>query len=261
MPRLTLRRFLLLAAIAAPLVLLLAGCGGSDSLTHIQGSSATITKPMLDHWMRAEVATDFRATIGTKAPAGLASEPANYSECAEAAKKVIPGTFAGKLKLTDAAISQKCHELYRAVRDQAMSYLLSAEWTMLEGKELGVPLSNAELHKEFVRYRNQGYKTEAAFQQYMKERRLALSDVLYEVKRNILVTRILPKFQIRVKRAGGGERVYAKLALERYHGLIAKTSCKSGYVMEDCKEYRAPATPLPSPDSILEALTQGRRAT
>lgn len=257
MPRLTSRASLLLAAIPATVALLLAGCGSGDSLTRIEGSSATITKPMLDHWMRAVVATDFRSNIGTKAPAGLASEPANYSECAEAAKKVIPRTFAGKLKLTNGEISQKCHELHRAVRNQAMSYLLSAEWTMLEAKELGVPLSNAELHKEFLRYRNQDYKTEADFQQYMKERRLALSDVLYQLKRNVLVTRILPKFQVRVKKAGGGEQVYAKLALERYHALIAKTSCKSGYVMEDCKEYRAPATPLPSPDSILEALTKG----
>jgi hypothetical protein len=243
--------------IVLALALLLSGCGSSDSVTHIAGSSATISKPMLDHWMRAVVGTDFRVSTGAKGPPGLASEPADYGGCVAASKKVVARTPTGKLKLTDGQIMQKCHELYRAIRNQAMSYLLSAEWTMLEAKELHVSLSDAELHKEFLRWRAATYKTDAKFQAYMKERQLVLSDVLYQLKRNILVTRLLPTFQAQVKRAGGGERVYAKLALERYHNLIAKTSCKAGYVMEDCKEYRAPATPLPSSNVIIEGIVQG----
>jgi hypothetical protein len=238
-------------------LLTLGACGGSDGITHIQGSSETITKPMLDHWMRADVATDFRANIGTKAPTGLAAEPANQSECAQAAKTVIPRSYTGQSKLTDAEIAQKCHQLYIAIRNQAMSYLLSAQWTKLEAKELGVRLSEPELHKEFLRSRKETYGNQATFLKYMRERRLVLSDVLYLLTRNILVTRILPKFEARVKHAGGGEKVYAKLALVRYHGLIAKTSCKAGYVMEDCKEYREPPTPLSSPDVILEGFVQG----
>jgi hypothetical protein len=128
-------------------------------------------------------------------------------------------------------------------------------------QQLDVPLSDAELHKEFVRYKASHYKSNAEFQTYMNERRLVLADVLYQLRRNVLVTRILPKFEARVKRAGGGERVYAKLALKRYHKLIAKTSCEAGYVMEDCKEYRAPATPLPSSNVILERSVQGSSAT
>jgi hypothetical protein len=253
---------LLLSVLALLLSLLaLTGCGGTESVTHIGGSSATISKPMLDHWMRAVVATDFRVSVLSRAPKGLASEPANYSECAAAAKKVVPKTSTGQLKLTDAEISRKCHQLYQAIRNQAMSYLLSAQWTMLEAKELGVPLSEAEMHREFLRYRKEAYNSPARYESYMKERRLVLSDVLYQLRRNVLVTRLLPKFQAKVAKTGGGEKVYVKFALERYRARIAKTSCKAGYVMENCKEYHAPAKELPSPSVILEGFVRGVRNT
>jgi hypothetical protein len=258
-PRPSARRLLCSFAIVLAL-LLLAGCGGSESITQIQGSSARITKPMLDHWMRAVVATDFRVSIGTKAPRGLASEPAEDRECAQAAAKIVPHSFTGKPKLSDAQISRKCHELHEAIKAQAMSYLLSAQWTMLEAKELGVALSDAELHKEFLRARNQFHETEAGYQAYLKERRLVLSDFLYQLRRNVLVNRITPKFQAKVKQAGGGEKVYTSLALARFRGLIAKTSCKAGYVIEDCRGYRAPAKAPRSPDEILEAFVGGIRS-
>jgi hypothetical protein len=248
----------LLICTLAPLAL--TGCGGSkDSITHIRGSSLTIEKPMLDHWMRVVVGTDFRVNVGTKGPVGLAGEPADPSACAAAAKKVVPRSPTGRLELSDAQIAQKCRQLHEAIRAQAMSYLLSAQWAMLEAKELGIHLSNAELLKEFLRWQRENYQTDAKFQLYMKERQMHLADVLFQLRRNLLVTRILPSFEARVKRAGGGEKVYTRLALQRYHGLIAKTTCEKGYEMEDCNSYRAPAQPLPSPAVILEGFAQAKK--
>jgi hypothetical protein len=253
----------LAATVAALLAIAcLTGCGSStDSVTHIEGSSQTISKAMLDHWMRAVVATDFRVSIGTKAPRGFASEPARPSECAEAAKKVVPRSFTGKLKLADAQIARKCRELHEAIKAQAMSYILSAQWVMLQAKQQGLHLSEAELHREFLRFRKEEFGGQARFLTYMNERQLILSDVLYQLRRNVFTTRLLPKFEQKVKAAGGGQKTYARLALERYHRLISKTSCKEGYVMEDCREYRAPAVERPSPDAILEAFVGGVKKT
>jgi hypothetical protein len=238
------------------LALALSSCGGgdsSDSLTHIQGSSATITKPMLDHWMRTMVGGDFRSNVGTKGPVGLVSEPANYPACIRAAKTVIPRSYKGRLKINDAEISAKCHLLYKTVKAQALSFLLSVQWTVLEGEEQGIRISDAELHRHFRDFQREVYGSSLAKQhKYLMERHWNVADVLYQFKRNMLVSRILPKFKARVEKAGGGDRTYARLALERYRGLIAKTSCKPGYVVEGCKEYRAPAVPLPSPSVVLE---------
>jgi hypothetical protein len=263
MPRPSPHRPLLpaLASCLALLALALSACGdSSDSLTNVQGSSASITKPMLDHWMRALAGADFRSTIGTKGPRGLVSEPADEGECAEAAKKIVPRSFTGKLKLTGEQIKRKCQQLHDAVKAQALSFLLSVQWTVAEGAEQGLHVSDADLHREFARSRGALYPTEADLQKYLAERQWTLSDVLYQLKRAVLVTRILPKFQQRVKRAGGGEAVYAKLALERYQGLIAKTTCRAGYVVQGCKGYREPAREATPPNALLEQFAQGRGA-
>lgn len=238
------------------------GCGGSsssESLTHIQGSSASISKATLNHWMRAVLGGDFRQSVGTKGPVGLVSEPAKDSECVAAAKKLVPRSFTGQSKLSEAQLLQKCHELHEAVKAQAISYLLSAQTVALEAAEEGVVLSDAELHKEFARFRREAYPTEAELQQYMGERHLVLSDVLYAFKRNILSARITAKLQAKAKQSGsGGEAAFASLAVANYKGMIAKTTCKAGYVAQGCKGYREPARPAPAPNALLEAFVGGR---
>jgi hypothetical protein len=250
------RHRLLPSLLAALLLALgLSSCGGSngsDSITHIQGSSATITKPMLDHWMRETVANDFRANVGTKAPVGLVLEPANYPQCAEAAKKVIRRSYTGRLVLSDAEISQKCHQLYQAIKAETLAYLLSVQWTTLEGEEQGITVSDAEVRQQFKRFAKSFYKSQAAQRSYLAERHMVVADVLYKLRRNMLATRLQPRLLAEVKKAGGGERNFTRLALDRYHGLIAKTSCKPGYVVFGCREYRPPAVALPSPSVILE---------
>lgn len=246
-------------AISASLMLL-SGCGssGSGSLARIEGSSASIGKATLNHWMRAMAGEDFRQSVGTKGPQGLVSEPANYSECATAARRIVPRTFTGQLKLSGAQIALKCRELYRSIKAQALSFLISVQWSVAEGAEHGIKISDALLHSEFARYRKQVYPTEADLQKYLAERRLVLSDILYELKRAIVVTRMLPKFEEKIKKAGGGDQAYAKLVLEREKGLIAKTKCAPGYVVPNCKEYDGPPTVAPAPNVILEQFVQAR---
>jgi hypothetical protein len=249
-----------LALLASLLVIVaLGGCGGGDSsLTKIQGSSATTNTTMLNHWMRAFAGMDFRSNIGTKGPHGLVGEPANYSECAEAAKKIVPRTFTGQLKLTDRQIEQKCHQLHNSVKAQALSYLISVEWTIAEGAEQGLHVSSALLHKEFERYKQTHYPTLAALEKFLGERHLTVADAMYDLRRSILVTRILPKFEAEVRAAGGGQKTYVRLALERFNKLIERTSCKDGYVVPNCREYHGPSTVLPPPNVILEQFAQAR---
>jgi hypothetical protein len=249
---------LLCSLLLALSALALSACGGSEGLTHIQGSSETITKPMLDHWMRSLVGEDFRGAIGTKGPVGLVSEPANYTECTEAAAKIIPRGYTGRLKLNGAQIFSKCHQLHEAVKAQAIAFLLSAQWATLEAKEQGITVTDAEVRKHFenVVLKNY-YGSTARERQYLAERHMVHADLLFELKRNMLATRTSPKFQAKVQKAGGGDRVFARLALERYRGLIARTSCEPGYVVLSCKEYREPTVAKPSPAVLLEAFVQG----
>lgn len=245
--------------VIAGMLALFSGCGAeSHSIAHIEGRSASISKPTLNHWMRALAGEDFRQGVGTTGPRGLVAEPANYAECSSAAKKLVPKTASGQRRLSEAQIAQKCHELYRSVKEQALSFLISAQWTLAEGAEQGVTVSSALLHSEFVRSREQAYPTEADLQRYLAERHWTLADLLYQLKIGVLVAKLQPKFEAAVKRAGGGERTYVKLALEHYKRLIVKTSCRPGYVVPDCKEYHGSPTGPPSGEVIVERFVQGR---
>ncbi len=275
-PKATCRRtlFYLPCALLASLVLLaLAGCGKSsskgttnggntqssdDTVARIEGSSTKIDKTALNHWMRALAGSDFRQTIGTKGPRGLVSEPANYSECAAAAEKIVPRTFTGEAKLSNAQIDSKCRELYQALKAQALGLLISVQWSVTEGEEAGVHISDALLHEQFARFRKGAYPTEEDLQRYLTERQMTLPDILYQLKRNVLVARLLPKLHEQAKRSGGGEEAYAKLALKRYERMVARTVCAPGYVVLDCKEYNESTKTLPAPDNILEQFTQAR---
>jgi hypothetical protein len=254
-------RYLRTIAAASTLLLCLllySGCGGSDQVVaHIEGTSAGISRPTLNHWMRAMAGGDFRAAIGTKAPQGLVSEPANYAECAVAAKKVIPRSFTGQASLTGAQIARKCQELHHALKAQAISYLLTVQWSIVEGEREGIKVSDALVRHEFARFRRQQYPTEADLQKYLAEHGWALSDLLYQLKRNILSTALLKKLKQRVALTGEGERAYAKLAISRFNTQAASTICDPGYVAYGCKGYHQPSIEPPAPAVVLEQFVQG----
>lgn len=247
----------LLATIVCCLALAgdLAGCGGnsSGSLARFQGSSASIDKASLNHWMRAKVGADFRASIGTKGPEGLVSEPADYAECTAAAKKIVPRSFTGKLKLSDVEIQRKCQELYGAAKEQALSALIRSQWATIEAAKVGVHVSPAFLHKEFERYRKVALPSEAELQRYLTERHWSVSDILFELRQSILDRTLRPKYAAEAKRVTG-----ANVLLALYHTRVAKTTCEKGYVVPGCREYRELPGGPPAPNIILEGFAQGR---
>jgi hypothetical protein len=237
-------------------LLALAGCGGGESVVHIQGLSASISKATLKHWMQALVGSDFRTSNATVAPAGLVSEPADYKRCAAAVRLVAPRT---QPRPSDTIVAERCRQLYRGIKAQALSFLISAAWTVGEGAEMGLKVSEAQLKRQFAVERRQTYPTEAQLNKYLSERHMVLSDLLYQLKRSILVSEILPKFEAKVRKAGG-KNAYGRLAIARYDALVARTSCSPGYVVPNCKEYHGPEAVVPSPNQVLEAIVQGGTA-
>jgi hypothetical protein len=247
----------LLVGLAVLLALSLGSCGASVTVIHIQGSSATITKAMLEHWMGVTIASEFRDKLGHEAPAGLVSEPADYPRCLKVAKKLVPRTSSGELKLSDAQISAKCRQLHEAVKVQALKFLLLVQWTELEGKEYSLHVSDGELHQELLRVAKELYDPQGGQRRYLKERHMSVADARYQIRRLILYTRLKPKFRARVASAGGGEKTFARLALAHYNSLVSKTICKPGYVVLGCKGYRESTGISPSPTLILVRLVDG----
>lgn len=136
-----LNKLVSLAVSIASLVFLaisLPGCGksasGADSVVAQVGKSP-ITESTLRHWAATFLRGDFFSGTGHKAPAGLGTDPPNYAACVAAAKTLTPAP--GKPKLNATQLNRRCHELYRSVSVEALSFLIGSLWSIGQVAELG----------------------------------------------------------------------------------------------------------------------------
>jgi hypothetical protein len=235
------------------------GCGGGKTVVRISGApTASISAATLDHWMQAMAGSDFRETIGAQGPRGLVSEPADYRRCIDAAKLVAPRSFFNQLKLSRAALNQKCHELYHSVKAQALSFLISVQWAIVEGAERDIEASDADVKRAFQQIRQRQYQTESDLHRYLAERQWSLSDLLYQLRHDILASRLHPQSK-RIADKAGGEPGYEKVVAERHDRLVARTSCARGYVVPNCGAYHGPPMVSPPPRAILGHLVRDDR--
>ncbi|HUA74308.1 MAG TPA: hypothetical protein VL988_06075 [Solirubrobacteraceae bacterium] len=247
------------ALLACALTLGVLGCGGSSDVVHFEGlPNASISTATLSHWMQAMAGGGFRQIIGTRGPTGLASEPADYKRCVRAAKLVAPKTFFGQQKLSDADLNTKCHRLHEALKAQALNFLIAVQWTIAEGERHGIKITEADLRRQFAKQRKYQYPTEADLRKYLSERQWTLADVFYQLKRNMIVSRLAPLVQQQITAAGGGERANVEVAMTRQKSRSSKTICKPGFVVSNCKEYR-PGAPELSSSVIFEEIAEGKK--
>jgi hypothetical protein len=68
-----------------------------------------------------------------------------------------------------------------------------------------------------------------------------LADALYSSEQELLSRKVL---QVLIKHSGS-----AALVLKKWR---ARTSCRTGYVVEQCKEYKAPKTPTTTPSVAIQ---------
>jgi hypothetical protein len=232
------------------------GCGGTagngDPVV-AQVGSTKITESTLHHWMATFVRGDFYATIGTKAPAGLATDPPNYAACVAAAKTIEPRPSSGKPRLTGTQLEQKCHALYRDVRSEALSYLISVLWSIGEAGEMGRTVSDREVQKQIDTLITRTYKTQQAFFTYLDNKGWSLADMHYIVKRNLL-SQLVNDVAANKAISQNGQRAFVNMVLRRNAKWTTKTKCQTGYLVWQCKGYKPTAPSDPSPAVLFEEI-------
>jgi hypothetical protein len=239
------------------------GCGGTgkppDTVAEV--GNATITRSMLSHWLPVVAGGDYRQNVGGRAPASLVSEPANLSACVASAESIKPRDSATQAKLPRTALRQKCQQLYQAVKLQALSYLIAVQWRIGEGAEYGEKVTAAELQHKLQQVKAEQFPKPGQFESYLAERHWGVSDELYLLRRNMLAEKFFTRLQREAKRVGGGQATFGKLAQEADQKWTTKTSCKAGYVVWQCVQYRGAERSAPSPAVLLEELAGVTPAT
>ncbi len=234
----------------------LGACGsGVSGGVVVQVGDSSITKAELNHWMSTLAGGDFYDLSGRHTvPAGLVSEPPNYAACVARLEASAVSPTKRRSKPTAGQLLSKCRQLYQALKQQALNYLVQSQWIIRLYGEEGVKATDGEVMQLFKRTKAEQFPKEGELQQYLARTRRSLADELFVIKLNLLSQKVQQKL------SAGGKQVLAKFT-EAGQRWTAKTDCRAGYVVKHCRQYVGESTSsTPSPAVLMEqvAVITGR---
>ncbi len=174
----------------------LAACGGGvpgDAVAKVE--SAPISTSAFNHWMGVAAVS----SAGSSGQKPVLPVPPNYTACIAHLKEtnekeIAAATGATKPKLqTEAELKKQCELQYKNYLQEVLGFLISSQWVLSEGNALGIKLSDAEVHKQFVKIRTSQFPSPAEFQKFLTTSGQSISDLLLRVKLNMLSTKIQQK--------------------------------------------------------------------
>jgi foldase protein PrsA len=188
MPK-TLRPLSLLAALAA-VILVIAGCGGSDDVPSdsvAKIGDAKITKDQFNHWFQAAAKQQAQST-GAKPEDVVAPDPPDFTKCVAAKQKApVPK---GVPKPDAKALKAQCKQEYDGLRDQTLQFLISSQWLTQESAKRKITATDKEVKTTFDQQKKQSFPKEADYQKFLQTSGQSETDLLYRVKLSVLTNKL-----------------------------------------------------------------------
>jgi SurA N-terminal domain len=162
---------------------------------------------------------------------------------------ITKATFAHWMKIAKAP--SKPGARYQAAKAEVLGFLISADWLIGESSSLGVKLSDEEVKRELIKEKVAEFPEPAKFRAYLKSSGETVSDVLLNLKVHLLGQK-LEQRALKGKSQTAKEKAFETFVKAFRKKWTAKTECRAGYVVEDCKQYKAPKPaptqkPAPTP--------------
>jgi foldase protein PrsA len=172
------------------LALVLAACGGVPGNGVARVDDAVIKKTAFDHWVRV-------AAAASQPPGGTGTvsvpDAPKFTKCTarKAAQQQAPAK--GQPRPTAAQFKSQCQQEYASLRDQAMGFLIFAEWLQGEASDQGIKVSDKDVTKQFNQEKQRSFRTEAEFQKFVQSSGMSLTDLKLQVKLGLLRNKIRAK--------------------------------------------------------------------
>jgi hypothetical protein len=212
---------------------LLTACGGGSSDEVVANvGSATITKAEIKHWMSTLAGGDYyEVSRNHTVPAGLVSEPADYSTCVDNLRAAVGSVAPITTKPSPSLLLSKCRQLYTALKQQAATFLVEANWLTGVAEREGLSASDQDVKQLFAEIKKQEFTTERKLRQFLAGNRRSLADELFVVKLDVL------RQKLQKKLVDGGKQAQRKV-VEDGQVVTSNTTCRPGYVVAHCKQYK-----------------------
>ncbi len=247
-------RYSLCAAVSIALFALasLASCGGSnDPVTGsttlpktttphslavvVQVGRAHVTSAEYLHWMGIGAATRYRPTPGRTPSPPVAYEPPAYAQCVSRLRAATHGSATAQQLLN------QCRRAHESIQRRILNFLITGFWLRGEAAAQHLSLSEAQVRAKFNEERRANYPTAAAFRQFQEASHQTIPDLEFAVETQMLSTRLLERFTKAHPHEGSEQATIRAFNASISSNWIPRTSCATGYVVPDCREYKLKA--------------------
>jgi hypothetical protein len=224
-----------------------AGGGSAEIVARVEGVGG-ISKAMLDHWIPVEAAVLYQERPVRPVPKGVIPDPPRYDACIAYLGSVRQTLLESGPALSPTQLRQRCAKQYGQLRVLTLNTLITWYWALGTGKRLGMTATDAEVRRwladtylkdfpsshEYARYLDLTGQTSADM---MLRGRVQLLEEKFQLKQRAIERR-LPKGITPQQR-----RPYVDFASVLPKAWAARTTCRRGYVVSACREYRGPLAP------------------
>lgn len=210
----------------------IAGCGGGSSTTT---TTAVVPSSPAASTQAAAASADAVADV-----AGVPISKASYEHWTSVESKLGASGNAGH---------------------RALGFLLTSEWVLGEAKARGVSVTEAEVKRRFSQLAHQSFPKAGSLQKYFSTSGETEADLLARIKVELLAARIAAQVTAG-KSASQHSAILAAFETNFHTHWKALTSCKPGYVMEDCKQYNGkPENLAATPSRGASPASKGRSSS
>jgi foldase protein PrsA len=177
----------------------LTACGESipgNAVVKVEDTS--IKKDDYNHWLEvaaisAASQADPAAAQSGKKPVVNLPEPPEFTKCVANKKKTAPKPAKGRPATKDSEYVEQCKQEYEALRNQVLSFLISAEWIEGEAEAQDIKVSEADVKKKFDATRKQSFPKDADYKKFLASSGQSEEDLLYRVRLDELSNKLREK--------------------------------------------------------------------
>ena len=195
----TLRRSTLAVLTVAASAAGLTACGESipgNAVVKVEDTS--IKKDDYNHWLEVAAISsasqaDPAAAQSGKKPVVNLPQPPDFKACVADKKKKQPKKAKGQPATKDSELTQQCKQEYEALRNQVLSFLISAEWIEGEAEAQDIKVSEADVKKKFDETRKQSFPKDADYKKFLASSGQSEEDLLYRVRLDELSNKLRDK--------------------------------------------------------------------
>jgi hypothetical protein len=234
------------AAVLAAVVLAggLTACGGATDEVAAQVGKTTIARSEVEHWMSV-IGGEVSTAAGQPEPS--VPKPPSYSGCI-AYKQKYPVTPANGKPKSAGEVKTECRLEYEKEKVKALYFLGPFAWVRGEAAELGVDLTGGRLRRELA-LAERRFPSEEVARRVLVGTRGTKRDLTARLTQLLLLARIQQTLEQQGEQRGLTP-AQRQQALDRFSERFertwrARTSCRLGYVMPVCRQYRTPKVPSP----------------